>query len=203
MKLSQIKAELKKMLLQMSVVKTDKAVLSYEGEELTVETEVWIEDEDGNRTEVENGEYLTEDGKTLVVEGGKVADILEPKEEEVTEEPAEEVQPEEEVAAEEEQPEEEQPKEEEPAATEEETAEPEAEEDTKVAELEAKIAELEAQLADALAKIAELTDTTEAMFSNIQKMSMAKPAAQEFENIKKQNKTGNAKLDKFLARLNG
>ena len=198
MKLSQIKAELKKMLLQMSVVKTNAGVLQYEGEELAEGIVVKIVNEDGTE-EIPTGEFTTEDNKKLTIENGEIksieeieiepVEVVEPAEEEttepeVTEEPAEE-------PAEEEQPEEE-------------ATEPEAtEEDTKVAELEAKIAELEAQLADALAKIAELTETTEAMFSNIQKMSMAKPAAQEFENIKKQNKTGNAKLDKFLAGLKG
>lgn len=199
LKLKSIKEELRKLLVEMSVVKTDKAVLSYEGEELTVGTEVWIEDEEGNRTEVENGEYLTEDGKTLVVDGGKVADILETKEEEVTEEPAEETQPEEEVAAEEAQPEEEQPKEDEPA----EEAQPEEETPDTVAALEAKVAELEAQLADALAKIAELTEKTEEVFSKFQNMSMAKPVAEEFESVKKIQKTGVAKVDRFLERLNG
>lgn len=190
-KLSQIKAELRKMLLEMSVIKTDKAVLSYEGEELKEGTQVFIEDEEGNRTEVENGEYVAEDGTTYVVDGGKVAEIIEPKEDtdeakaEETTEPEQTEETVEEVA--------------EPEQTEEiveeETVTEETTEPDVVAELEGRVAELEGKLADALAKIEELVET-------VAKISVAKPIAEEFEQVKTVKKTGNPKLDKFISGMN-
>lgn len=191
LKLSQIKAELRKMLLEMSVIKTDKAVLSYEGEELKEGTQVFIEDEEGNRTEVENGEYVAEDGTTYVVDGGKIAEIIEPKEEETAEaeETVEPEQTEEVVEAEDvvEEVTEEDKAEEvvEPEQTEE-TVEPDV-----VAELEGRVAELEGKLNDALAKIEELVET-------IAKISVAKPIAEEFEQVKTIKKTGYSKVDKFM-----
>lgn len=195
LKLSQIKAELRKMLLEMSVIKTDKAVLSYEGEELKEGTQVFIEDEEGNRTEVENGEYVAEDGTTYVIDGGKIAEIIEPKEEETAEaeETVEPEQTEEVVEAEDVV---------EDVADEtkaEEVAEPEQTEETVepdvVAELEGRVAELEGKLNDALAKIEELVET-------VAKISVAKPIAEEFEQVKTVKKTGNAKLDKFISGMN-
>lgn len=190
LKLSQIKAELRKMLLEMSVIKTDKAVLSYEGEELKEGTEVFIEDEEGNRTEVENGEYVAEDGTTYVVDGGKIAEIIEPKEEETTEpEQTEEVV--EEVIEAEETVEEVAEPEQTEETVEEETVEEEVTEPDVVAELEGRVAELEGKLADALAKIEELVET-------IAKISVAKPIAEEFEQVKTVKKTGYSKVDKFM-----
>lgn len=185
LKLSQIKAELRKMLLEMSVIKTDKAVLSYEGEELKEGTAVFIEDEEGNRTEVENGEYVAEDGTTYIVDGGKIAEIIEPKEEETTE-PEQTEETVEEVIEAEETIEEPEQTEETPVVETEETAEPDA-----VAELEGRVAELEGKLADALAKIEELVET-------IAKISVAKPIAEEFEQVKEIKKTGYSKVDKFM-----
>ena len=194
-KLQRIKAELAKMLVKFEVVKTDKGVLQYEGEELKEGTVVKIENEDGT-TEIPTGEFITEDNKKLIIENGEVKAIeeieIEPVEivEPVEEEPVEEAP--EETPAEEEEPVEEAPEE---TPAEEETP---AVEDV-VPALEARIAELEAQLAEALAKLAELTEKTEEAFSKIDKFSLAKPAAAEFEQVKVAKKTGNAKLDKFLA----
>lgn len=195
LKLSQIKAELRKMLLEMSVIKTDKAVLSYEGEELKEGTQVFIEDEEGNRTEVENGEYVAEDGTTYVVDGGKIAEIIEPKEEETAEaeETVEPEQTEEVVEAED------VVEEVTDVAEAEEAVEPEQTEETvepdAVAELEGRVAELEGKLNDALAKLEELVE-------RIAKISVAKPIAEEFEQVKEIKKTGNPKLDKFISGMN-
>lgn len=195
LKLSQIKAELRKMLLEMSVIKTDKAVLSYEGEELKEGTAVFIEDEEGNRTEVENGEYVAEDGTTYVVDGGKIAEIIEPKEEETAEaeETVEPEQTEEVVEAED------VVEEVTDVAEAEEVVEPEQTEETVepdvVAELEGRVAELEGKLNDALAKLEELVE-------RIAKISVAKPIAEEFEQVKEIKKTGNPKLDKFISGMN-
>lgn len=191
LKLSQIKAELRKMLLEMSVIKTDKAVLSYEGEELKEGTAVFIEDEEGNRTEVENGEYVAEDGTTYVVDGGKIAEIIEPKEEETAEaeETVEPEQTEEVVEAED------VVEEITDVAEAEEVVEPEQTEETVepdvVAELEGRVAELEGKLNDALAKLEELVE-------RIANISVAKPIAEEFEQVKEVKKTGYSKVDKFM-----
>lgn len=186
MKLSEIKNELKKMLMAFNVVKTDKGVLTYEDEEIVVGTVVKIELEDGTE-EIPTGEYVMEDGRTLVIESGEVKEIVDAPEVE----PVEVVEPEE-AAPEvvEETPAEpevvEEPVEEAPVA-EPEVVEP-SEVEVKVAELEGKIAELEAM-------IAELT-------SKIEGISMAKPVAEEFENVKMVKKTGFDKVDKFLAGIN-
>lgn len=192
MKLSEIKNELRKILMQFSVVKTDKAVLQYEGEELIVGTVVKIENEDGT-TEIPTGEYVMEDGRTLVVENGEVKEIIEAPEVE----PVEVVEPEAEPTEEETEPE---VVEETPA---EETVEPEAEpaeeetepEQAEPTELEKKVAELEGKIAELEGKIAEL-------MGSFEKMSVAKPAVEEFEQIKTIKKTGISKVDKFLEGIN-
>lgn len=192
MKLSEIKNELRKILMQFSVVKTDKAVLQYEGEELIVGTVVKIENEDGT-TEIPTGEYVMEDGRTLVVENGEVKEIIEAPEVE----PVEVVEPEAEPTEEETEPE---VVEETPA---EETVEPEAEpaeeetepEQAEPTELEKKVAELEGKIAELEGKIAEL-------MGSFEKMSVAKPAVEEFEQIRTIKKTGISKVDKFLEGIN-
>ena len=199
LKLKAIKYELRKMLLEMSVTKTDKGVIQYEDEELKEGTVVVIVNEDGTE-EIPTGEFVTEDNKKLTIENGEVKTI-----EEIEVQPVEVVEPEAEPEVVEETVEEiveETPAEE---VAPEEVAESEATEETVevpaeelVPALEEKIAELEAQLAEALAKIAELTAKTEEVFSKVEKMSMAKPAAQEFESVKKMEKTGVTKIDNFL-----
>lgn len=199
MKLSEIKAELRKMLLQMSVIKTDNGVLQYEGEEYAEGTTVKKVNEDGTE-EIPSGEFITEDNKKLTIENGEIKAI-----EEVDVQPVEDVEPTEEPVAEEEKVEE--PVVEEPAVEEEvveeqpteepaEETEPKAEEEEvdEVATLKEKIADLEGKLEDALKKIEELAGN----LSKVEKMSMAKPIAEEMDAVKTPKKTGNSKLDKFL-----
>lgn len=188
MKLSEIKNELRKILMQFSVVKTDKAVLQYEGDELIVGTVVKIENEDGTE-EIPTGEYVMEDGRTLVVENGEVKEIVEAPEVE----PVEVVEPETEPTEEVTEPEvvDETPAEETTEPTEDETPAEEAE----PTELEKKIAELEGKIAELEGKIAELV-------GRFEKMSIAKPAVEEFEQIKKVKKTGVSKIDRFLEGIN-
>lgn len=195
MKLSEIKNELRKILMQFSVVKTDKAVLQYEGDELIVGTVVKIENEDGTE-EIPTGEYVMEDGRTLVVENGEVKEIVEAPEVEPVEVVEPETEPTEEVTEPEvvdETPAEEttEPTEEVTEPTEEETPAEEAE----PTELEKKITELEGKIAELEGKIAELV-------GRFEKMSIAKPAVEEFEQIKKVKKTGVSKIDRFLEGIN-
>lgn len=61
-------------------VATDKAVIHWDGEEdLKEGMDVYTLDEEGNRVALEDGDYTTEDGKVISVEGGKVASITDPK----------------------------------------------------------------------------------------------------------------------------
>lgn len=176
MKLSEIKNELKKMLMQFSVVKTDKAVLQYDAEELAVGVKVMVETEDGETVVPEDGSYVMEDGRTLVIEGGEIKEIKEAPE--VVEEEAPEVVEEvEEMEVVEE-------------VTPEEITDEPIEEETP-SELENKVLALEEKVAELESKVAELV-------SGLEKMSLAKPASEEFENVKTVKKTGFDKVDKFL-----
>ena len=181
--LKEVKEALKSMLLEMSVVKTNKGILQYDGEELAVDLEVKTENEKGEIIDVEDGDYELEDGRTLVIEGGKIKEIIEKPEVEETEpetEPEQTEEMEEIVEPETEQ-------------TEPEQTEEAPEKDEKDAELEGKIAELEGKIAELEGKIAEL-------LGKMEKFSTAKPATEEFENVKTAKKTGDAKLDRFLER---
>lgn len=86
-----LKIALKNLLsIKMGEVKTDKAVLVWDGDEdLKEGDEVYVMDEEGNANPAEDGDYVTEDNKTIVVVEGKVAEIKDP-EAEVAEEPVEE-----------------------------------------------------------------------------------------------------------------
>lgn len=84
MKLTQkLKIMLRALILKAGEVETDKGRLIYDGEELTVGTEVFVENAEGEEVEVlpaPDGEYEA-DGKTYVVADGKIAEIREPEEE--------------------------------------------------------------------------------------------------------------------------
>lgn len=77
-KLEKIKAKLAQILAQLSVVKTDKAVLEYDGEDLVAGMAVYVTNEEGERKAAEDGEYVTEDSKVIVVKDGKVESITDP-----------------------------------------------------------------------------------------------------------------------------
>ena len=63
--------------VEFATIKTDKAVLIYDAEELTPGANVFVEDEEGNRTPAPDGEYITEESKKIVVADGKVSEIVE------------------------------------------------------------------------------------------------------------------------------
>ena len=178
-KLEKIKAKLAAILLQFATLKTDKALLEYDGEELAVDADVFVTNEDGERTPAEDGEYTTEDGTVITVANGKVVSIVE-KENDV--EP--EAEPETEVEAEEEKPAEEEPEGStgEDAPKEDEIKEDENLEDAdKLAELEEKVDKLAKLIEEILVKIGEDKTTVDERLSKIEKMSMAQPAQEAFE----------------------
>lgn len=81
MTLKEIKFSLRKVLANFGQVETDKGVLEFVGEEMTVGSEVYI-----NSEIAPDGEYLTPDGKTIVVEAGLIKEIKEPVAEEMQDE---------------------------------------------------------------------------------------------------------------------
>ena len=199
-KLELIKTKLAKLLLQFATVKTDKAVLEYDAEELVVGTDVFVTDENGERKPAEDGNYVTEDEKTIVVTDGKVTEILEkeeevkPEEETPAEEPTEEVTAEEEVTEE--------------TPAEEVAEEPKDELNERLTALEAKVNDLGNRMEELIAIVEKLVDKSEAdnvaveeRLSKIEKMSASKTIEEEFEITKTSRKTGDAKTDRFLERF--
>jgi outer membrane biosynthesis protein TonB len=186
-KFSKIKERLASLLIEVefATLKTDKAVFEYDGEELVEGTKVYVIDEETNeRVAAADGEYTTEDNKVITVANGEVVSIVE-KEEEPIEEPVEEPVAEEVVETEEEPVEE---------PTEEPTEEPVEEPKDEVAELKTKVEELTAIVNELIGLVEDMKKETEEKFS---KISLAKPASEEFEQttIKK---TGDARVDKLL-----
>lgn len=182
MKLEQIKMKLAQMLLQMATIKTDKAILEYDGEEMAVDVAVYVVDENGERIVAEDGEYVTEEGKTIVVADGKVAEIKEKEEEE---KPAEEEEVTEEVEADEEVTEEEKPTEE--------TVD-------EIAKIKEDIAKINDILNSILEKMGKNADEVEARLSKVEQMSASKTIELEFEAIKGM-KNRDAKIDTKLKRV--
>jgi len=89
------KEELNKVIAMFGAITTDKGILNWEGDEdLKVGDKVTI-DNNGEAIAPENGEYKTEDGTIIVIEGGQVAEIREIEEE--VEAPAEDPIPAEEA----------------------------------------------------------------------------------------------------------
>ncbi|MEF2919922.1 MAG: hypothetical protein U0O22_05550 [Acutalibacteraceae bacterium] len=172
-KLSVIKAKLAAILAQMSVVKTDKAILEYDGEDLKAGMGVYISNENGERTPAEDGEYTTEDDKIIVVKDGMVESITDPIAEVdgADEEPVEET-PVEEIPAEEPKVEElEEPVAEEPKETTEDA----------IAKIREEINELYKLVDSILDKIGETRDEADARFKKLEQMSAAKPAEEVLE----------------------
>lgn len=92
-KLNKVKAMLKAMLQEFGDVSTDRGTLVFDGDELEIGLAVKLLDAEGNEIEAEDGEYITDDKKKVVIADGKVESIDDVEEPEVTEEdpaPAEE-----------------------------------------------------------------------------------------------------------------
>ena len=155
MKITQkLRIMLKSMLdFKMGEVKTDKAVLVFDGEELKEGMEVYVLNEEGEAVPAEDGDYTVEDGKVIKVVEGKVAEIVDP-EAEVAEEPVQEE--EQEIAQEEVQQEENEDVT--PADEPEHTEEEEVSVEDRIAAVEARLAEFTEglnQIINALAALEE------------------------------------------------
>ena len=162
-----MRLKLAKMLQAFGEQNTDKGILMYEGE-LAIDVEVFIQDEAGEVVPAPDGEYKSEDGKVIVVSGGKVAELKE------AEKPAEEA-----PVEQAEEPIEEAPKE-----------EPQPD---KVAELEAIIAEKDAEIEKLKAEI----EAMKAENTELKMSSDAKPAATEIKDIKLGSEKENKALKFF------
>lgn len=196
-KLQAIKAKLAAMLeesiktpveVKMGVVKTDKAVLEFDGDEdLVAGMPVYVTNEEtGERTPATDGEYITEDNKTISVVDGKVESIVDPvaevdgaDEEKPIEEPTEVEKAEEGADAEN------------PDGGEEPT--PDA-----VEEMRKEIDELYKIVDSILEKIGETRREADERFAKIEKMSAAASAEQKLEEMTNPTtpKTGDAKLER-------
>ena len=141
--------KLRKSLLQLAEVETDKGVLVTESE-LAEGIEVFVEDENGEWIPAEDGEYMTED-KVIVIVDGKVAEL---KDKEPENEPANEPEAKEKMQ------------------------EPD-EKDAKIAELEAKVAELETSSAEKDATIEEMNATIEEKDAKIAELEATVAEQQE------------------------
>ena len=76
MKVKKFLKALGEALLKMGTITTDKGVLAWDGEEDLKEGDrVYLEDEEGNRSDVEDGQYKTADGKVINVVDNVVASI--------------------------------------------------------------------------------------------------------------------------------
>lgn len=86
-KMQRFKAALAKLWAVFGNVTTDKGVLAWDGDEDLKEGDaVFIEDQEGNRTDAPDGDYITSDNKTIVVVDGKVSEIRDPEAEVAPEE---------------------------------------------------------------------------------------------------------------------
>lgn len=187
MKLQKIKEELAKLLIKYSVVKTDKAVLEYDGEDLVAGMDVFITNEEGEKVPAEDGEYITEDNKTITVANGRVESIIDPiAEVDAEEEEKEEVvdEPKDEPVAEDEKDE----KEEEKVSLE--------DVNTKIDELRKEVDELYKIVDSLLKKVGETRDQADERFKKLEEMSLAKPIVEEFEAISTSKKDD--KVSRFL-----
>ena len=199
MKLSQIKMELAKLLVKYSVVKTDNGILNFEGDELTVGNDVFVEDENGEKIIATDGEYKTEDNKIITVVNGKVESIVEveteleedasiedvenPTEDTITEDTPTEL---EEIIEE--------------VVEKEEVIEME-DTQTAIDELRKEVNELYKIVDSLLKRVDESRAEADERFKKIECASMAKPAVEEFETITSTKKTGDSKLDNFLSKF--
>lgn len=189
-KLEKIKAELAKLLIKYSVVKTDKAVLEYDGEDLVAGMDVYVTSENGDKSPAEDGEYTTEDNKVITVKDGKVDSIIDKAAD---------------VEAEEEEKKEDEPMVEEPAKEEEPMLEDKKEDEvnledvnTAIDELRKEVDELYKIVDSLLKKVGETRDEADERLKKLECKSLAKPASEEFEAISKRAN----KFDKVSKLLN-
>ena len=184
MKIKSIKEALKAMIRQMefSTATTDKGVIGWDVDgEIEVGTEVYLVDENGDRQPIEDGDYVLEDGRTVVVKDSKVEEIKEKAEEPTVEEPTQEPTTEETNVEENE----------EPTDTEVENPDGTEEKDnTAIEELRKEVNELY-----------DLVDTLTKRIEELENKPAAQPVQEDFKNVNQIEKTGNKAIDTLSRRL--
>ncbi len=180
------------MLAKFSDLKTSKGVLTWDSDEdLKAGMDVYVMDENGEYAPAADGDYVTEDGQTIVVKEGRVESITDPKAE---------VDPEEGMSTVE-------------VAAEEEVADPMVQTDgVKESETDAidaihrEINELYDIVDKLTKKVAELeakgTETKETV-EKMSKMSAAFSAEEEIETKRTTPTSGNAEIDRKLKNFIG
>lgn len=178
-------------LLQVSLgeIKADNGTLIFEGDEIAVGIEVFVEGEDGELIPAPDAEYLAEDGRKIIVKDGIVSEIVEAEKkeeapEEITEEKAEEKsEPEVELAEEIAEPAAE-------PATEDEAKEEELTIEERVAKIEARNEEIIAgieKILNSFASFEERLGAIEAKVAGLEEPA-AEPAAEPEVEEEKQSK---------------
>ena len=184
MKIKSIKEALKAMIRQMefSTATTDKGVIGWDVDgEIEVGTEVYLVDENGDRQPIEDGDYVLEDGRTVVVKDSKVEEIKEKAEEPTVEEPTQEPTTEETNVEENE----------EPTDTEVENPDGTEEKDnTAIEELRKEVNELY-----------DLVDKLTKRIEELENKPAAQPVQEDFKNVNQIEKTGNKAIDTLSRRL--
>ena len=183
MKIKSIKEALKAMIRQMefSTATTDKGVIGWDVDgDIEVGVEVYVVDENGDRQPIEDGDYVLEDGRTVVVKDSKVEEIKE-KAEEVVEEPTNEPTTEETNVEENE----------EPTDTEVENPDGTEEKDnTAIEELRKEVNELY-----------DLVDKLTKRIEELENKPAAQPVQEDFKTVSPVEKTGNKAIDTLSRRL--
>lgn len=183
MKIKNIKEALKAMIRQMefSTATTDKGVIGWDVDgDIEVGVEVYVVDENGDKQPIEDGDYVLEDGRTVVVKDSKVEEIKE-KAEEVVEEPTNEPTTEETNVEENE----------EPTDTEVENPDGTEEKDnTAIEELRKEVNELY-----------DLVDKLTKRIEELENKPAAQPVQEDFKNVIQIEKTGNKAIDTLSRRL--
>lgn len=183
MKIKSIKEALKAMIRQMefSTATSDKGVIGWDVDgDIEVGTEVYLVDENGDRQPIEDGDYVLEDGRTVVVKDSKVEEIKE-KAEEVVEEPTQGTTTEETKVEENE----------EPTDTEVENPDGTEEKDnTAIEELRKEVNELY-----------DLVDKLTKRIEELENKPAAQPVQEDFKTVSQVEKTGNKAIDTLSRRL--
>ena len=184
MKIKSIKEALKAMIRQMefSTATTDKGVIGWDVDgDIEVGVEVYVVDENGDRQPIEDGDYVLEDGRTVVVKDSKVEEIKEKAEEPTVEEPTQGPTTEETNVEENE----------EPTDTEVENPDGTEEKDnTAIEELRKEVNELY-----------DLVDTLTKRIEELENKPAAQPVQEDFKNVNQIEKTGNKAIDTLSRRL--
>lgn len=163
--------------IKCAAVKTDKAVLVHNADELEVGIDVFVEDEEGTRIPAPDGEYVTEERTKIVVADGKVKEITEIEENGESETETAETEVKAEEAS--------------PYLTREEAK-----------EIYKEINELYKLVDGLMKKVGTDRDALDARLATVEKMSAGQHPAESFkENITHPSSTGDKSVDAKLARF--